>query len=61
MANNRRFRDTWRLLAALAVLLGGFLIKWIGSGLSLGAVLLIFLAYVAVCALVTAIWLAIDR
>ena len=46
---------------ALAVLLGGFLIKWIGSGLSLGAVLLVFLGYVAVCALATAIWLAVKR
>ncbi len=54
-------RDTRLVVAALAMLLGGFLLKWIGSGLSLVSVVAMFLAYVGACVAFTFIWMTFDR
>ncbi len=54
-------RDTRLVVTALAILLGGFLLKWIGSGLSLVSVVAMFLAYVAACFVFVFIWIMFDR
>jgi len=55
------WRDIRLLLTAVAVLLTGFLVKWIDSGLTLGAVVAIFVGYVGVCVVMTAIWMTFFR
>jgi hypothetical protein len=53
-------RDIWLVVTALAVLLGGFVLKWIGSGLSLVSVVAIFIGYVVVCVALTFVWMTFD-
>lgn len=54
-------RDIWLVVGALAVLFAGFLLKWIGSGLSLVSVVAMFLGYVGACLVFTLIWVTFVR